>query len=679
VIVEPHREADRRIRGATASAAWGIGGIAIVSPLTEHVTMLERLFGFRFSKSLHLPGVAPLSVSCDRVRNALWVGGANGILVRLSNDEYQPAELGRVDLGGRIGWVALGASALDTRNRRDTSAHFLETPAGNQRVSNMRSDFMAFAPSPTGIRVFNARLDGMQEMGEIQGVPSYEAGAFDATTGCLYLASRRGQGAVVRVNADNSFTTLSMLSFPNVQGAIQARVIGDALHVICESRNRWLTWDISDPVNPVLAADDTYDVGLYWEQNPVRWITATGELLRRTGSWPGFIPQDWPIVDGGYAIEPLTGDEYRWALHGEIGQITWDQRRGVLPFRLFRSGGLISSPIKKVGCIPCPEYVFVDPTTPATTLETPGGTGAAITELAVWDADDNEVHSAVRFDSGTQFPPLTAPIRVSYYDCLEGTQPHQCGRSTQVPSDGTNIVRVAFRYRRLSVDGLRARVSAGATPTFTTSQSGFFQNPNDGVVTITRYYEGEDGNTVVQLAAAVPLGRIITIQESAYASSTTEIGGPFVRQVPPQVFFTVLASGARAWVPAPEAGYTFDTSGHVPGTYRIWWKSGAFFDPNTNQYFVFNLDGTSKLGVRHISGQGDGTPVPNTLTELSPVLDAAATQAAAEALASAQDTLLFTIAQPNQLRMAVGLMTPPAGCTGSVQVYLERTTPWSPT
>jgi hypothetical protein len=89
LVIDVHRESDARIRGATRSAAWGRAAVAIVSPLTEQVTMLDRVGGFRYSKSLHLPDVAPQTVVADRSRNSLWVGGVSGILVRLSNDRLQ--------------------------------------------------------------------------------------------------------------------------------------------------------------------------------------------------------------------------------------------------------------------------------------------------------------------------------------------------------------------------------------------------------------------------------------------------------------------------------------------------------------------------------------------------------------------------------------------------------------
>lgn len=668
MIVEPHRESDGRIRGATRSAPWGMAAVAIVSPLTERVVMLERLFGFRFTKDLHLPGVAPISVAASRDRNALWVGGEHGDLVRLSNDKLQPVELGRVNVGRRIPWIALGASLLDTGYRRDSSARFLNNSSSNERVSQVRSDFMAFVPSATGVRVFNARLDGIVDMGEISGVPSYEAGAFDDATGCLFLASSRGEGAVLRVNPDNSFTPLASLTFPNVQGAIQARVIGSMLHVISESRNRWTTWDVSDPENPVLAADDTYDQTLYWEGNPVRWVDDDGVLYRRQGSLPAFVPADWPVTDGGTADGGL-----RWALHGEVGAITWDQRRGILPFRVFRSGGLSNTPLKKVGCMPRQEGQINDPTDPDVTIEILGNaTNGGATEVSVWDADDTEVFSKMLSQTGIRIPRRTAPVTVSYYDCLEGAQPHQNGRSEQFASDGTDIVRTRFTFR---FGTLRARVSATSVPVYTTSTSGFFLNPADPVVAISKYYEDEFGFIVVKLAAAVPVGRVITIQDSSFASGSTELSG-FVRQVPPVVHFPVLASGARAPMPAPEAGYGNDESGHTPGTYRFRWKSGSFFDPNTNQYFVFNLDGTSKIRARNAIAQSWTTP-DATWAELSATVDAAATEAAAQAIAAAQAPLIV-LPEPNQCRLGAFLDSPPAGCTGTVELYVECITPWVP-
>jgi hypothetical protein len=671
VVKEARREADARICGATRSLAWGISAVVIVSPLTKHVTALERLNGFRYSKSLELDS-APCALDGDRDSNSLWVGCTNGDLLRLTNTELQPAEVGRVNLGVRVSWVALGKSATGNGRLRSTSARRHESVALDDRILDVRSDLMVFAPSDNGIRVFNSRLDGLVEMGEIQGVPSYEAGAFDPTTGCLFLASARGDGAVILVNPDNSLTTLAVLEFPNVQGAIQARVIGSALHVICEARNRWLTWDISDPEAPVLAADDTYDAGLYWERNPVRWVTATGDLLRRSDSWLDFVPANLPITDGGTAYQSITDEPFRWALHGEVGQITWDQKRGVLPFRVFLSGGLTSSPMLKVGCLPRPVGSIAAPTDPAITVELVGSTSGGVTEAAAYDAEDTEVFSRIVYRVGTQNPPLTNPITIGYYDCLEGLVTHQGGRNEQYPSDGSNIVRTKMPY---VIQDVRARVSVGPVPTFTTSLSGFFQNPADPLVSVTRYWQDQDRTVTVELAAAVPVGQVITIQDTSYPSGTTEVAG-FVRKVLPTPHFPVLASAARAYVPATESSYGSDTSGHTPGVYRFWWKSGSFFDPNTGQYFVFNLDNASRIGIRHILAQPYSAIADLSWTQLSPLIDAALTEDAAQALAAAQQGLVFAIAAPSQCRLGAGLITPPVGCTGSVELFVQALSPW---
>jgi hypothetical protein len=675
VTKDAHREADRRIQGATRSLAWGIGAIVIVSPQTGHVTSLERLFGFRHSKSLDLGTDGPCSLAGDRVTDNLWVGCTNGDLVRMTNTELQPAEVGRVDMGHKVAWVAMGYSAMTTGRLRDSAARIRTrspSPDPDHRVVEARSDLLVFAPSATGIRVFNATQPGMLEVGEIQGVPSYEAGAFDPATGCLYLASARGEGAVILVNPNNTLTTRAMLSFPQVQGAIQARVIGTALHVICEARNRWLTWDITDPENPVLLGDDTYDVGLYWERNPVRWVTATGELLRRSDSWLDFVPANWPVTDGGTAYQAVTDEPFRWALHGEIGQITWDQRRGVLPFRVFNTGGLTRqsngvNALAKVGGMPRPAGTIDGPLSPVVVVETEGGFLSPVTESAAYDVNDEEVFSRVDSRNPNE---LNNPIPVSYYDCIEGLTTHDGGRSEQYPSDGTNIVRTQLRY---SVRSLRARVSTGATATFTPSLSGFFQNPADPPVTITRYYSDENKLLVVELAAAVPVGQIITIQESNYPSGTTEMSG-LVRKVPPAVSFTLDAAGSRTRVPAPEAGYTTDSSGHTPGIYRLWWKSGSFFD-GVN-YFVFNRDGVSQVVVRTAPSGIPPVVVEPSWTPLTAVVDANSVEAVAQALAAAQTALTVTIASPAHTILMAGLLNPPPGCTGSVEVYLEMLSPW---
>jgi hypothetical protein len=651
--------------------AWGIGAVIVVSPQTGHVTALERLTGFRYTKSLHLDS-PPCSLDGDRATNNLWVGCTDGALVRMTNTDLQPAEVARVNLGCKVAWVALGKSATGNGRLRSTSARRHESMALDERILDVRSDLLAFAPSKTGIRVFNSRLDGLVDMGEIQGMPAHEAGAFDPTTGCLFLASSRGEGAVVQVNPDNSLTTLAMLSFPNVEGAIQARVVGTVLHVICERRNRWLTWDITDPENPILAADDAYDVGLYWERNPVRWVTATGELLRRSDSWLDFVPANLPITDGGTAYQNITDEPFRWALHGEVGKITWDQKRGVLPFRVFLTGGLTTLPSKKVGCLPRIFGTITKPTDPPITVELTGNTNGGTTEAAAYDAEDTEVFSLIASKSGAQNPPITNPITVGYYDCIEGLVTHLGARSEQYPSDGSNIVRTKMPY---VIRGVRARVSATATPVFTASLSGFFQNPADPIVTVTRYWEDQDRTVTVELAAAVPVGRVITLQDTSYPSGSTEVAG-FVRKVLPTPFFSVLASAARAYVPAPESSFSGDSSGHVPGIYRFWWKSGSFFDPATGQYFVFNLDNASRIGIRHILAQPYAAIADPSWTQLSPVIDAALLEADAQAIAAAQQNLTFTIATPLQCRLGAGLITPPVGCTGSVELYVQALSPW---
>jgi hypothetical protein len=364
----------------------------------------------------------------------------------------------------------------------------------------------------------------------------------------------------------------------------------------------------------------------------------------------------------------------RHALHGEVSKLTWDQPILALPFRVFRSGGLTSGPTSKAGCMPRPEGVITDAHSPPVTVEVDfqNNTNGGLTEVAVFDADDVEVFSNTISLSSTRIPRLTNPITVSYYDCLEGRVAHNGSRNEQYVSDGTVLVYTRLPFSRRAA--LRARVSAVVgVPTFTVSQSGFFRNPADPIVTITNYWESEDGYIVVQLAVAPAIGRIVTIQDSNYPSGTSESGGSRVRLVPPVVFFTVGSAGARANCPAPESGYGNDGSGHAFGTYKFRWKSGSFFDPNTNQYFVFNLDGTARLVARHLTTQPFTTP-DATWTDLAAGLDAAATEAAAQALAAPVEGIV-TAPATSQVRMGVALLNPPAGCTGSVELYFESISP----
>ena len=106
----------------------------------------------------------------------------------------------------------------------------------------------------------------------------------------------------------------------------------------------------------------------------------------------------------------------------------------------------------------------------------------------------------------------------------------------------------------------------------------------------------------------------------------------------------------------------------MPGTYEIKYLDGAFYDPNTNQFFCCSLDGVTRLGIRNDPAMTYTVPAV-TWPAVGVGNDAAATAAAAKILATGK-TSTFTLAV--FCRIVVGLLAAPVGCTGQVRFTFRR-------
>jgi hypothetical protein len=678
--VEQKTQADARLTGATDAAAWGRGTIMVTSPQTEYVVSVDRQAGVQTSKGLHLPGVHPRAIASSIDRNSLWVYGDSGILVRLSNDRLQPAELGRIQLSppAFASWMVFGRSPVVTGRRRSTQAEFLFNEANTlERINDVRSELMVFVPTADGVSYFSSYQSGIVHMGDLSGLGvGMEAGAFDDATGYLYVLSSRGIGYCARVLSNAVLTAVNPLRFPNVEGPIQARVIGSILYVICESRNRLITYSLTDPQNPVQLTDAVFDTGLYWERNPVRLVDDTGAAVFKFNSFPA-IPSNWPVIAAGSVPQSEAGPELKWILEGEVSRITFDVP-DILPVTVFQSGGTstVAPTNLSVGCILMEKGVIADQYSPDVSMSVIGGTRTSSSEAVAYDKNGILVSSkqdrlSVSYD---QIPQPFTEVTVGYSDVINGGVPYYGARSWQGISDGSPIIRPWLRYRTFRMNlgdsdtPVRARVSAVVgVPTYTASFPwGSFANPADPIVTVTTQWEDEDGFLVVQLAAAPPVGTIITIQEGSFPTGTTQELGLCRQKVADLVTF-VLAAGSVDPFPVATS-YANDASGHAVGTYRVTYLDGAFYDPNTLQFFCTSMDGVTRIGVRTLTTQSYVLPDPTWL-QIGVGNDAAATAAAASALAAGKQ-LIFSLTTPT--RIAGSLLSVPVGCTGSVRLLFEK-------
>ena len=646
----------------------------VVSPITEHVTTVDRVGGLSVSKSLQLTDVAPCAVAADRDFDQLWVYGERGTLVRLSNDLYQPTETTRVQnvVTKAPTWLTLGRSATDQGRLRNTSAQRRRREENtDQRLLSVVSDIMLFAPSQDGVIYHNATQAGINYLGILADTGTIDAAAFDPETGYIYFLGQRGRGYIALIDAHTTVSVVSVFQFANIEGAIQARVVGTDLHIICAQRNRWQIWDITVPDIPTLVSDTPYDSGYYWS-NPLRNVTQDGAVHRRFGTETGFVPGNLPVTDGGYVTaSPATDPDLRWALLGEVAQITMTVP-DILPITVYRTGGLFRDPLVKSGGLPAVQGTITDATSPIVDVVNQGGTFSSVTEAAAYDKNGQLVYSdAVKATytlvAGPLVPPPAAHIRIGYYDCLEGLVPYNAGRNWQGVSDGSTLIYPFLRYR--VDDDIRARVGTGAS---TTSGSRYFQNPTDPTVTVKASWPDATGMLVVELAAAPTPGKIVTIQSSVYPSTAAAELAGYVRQVPVVMnIVPITADGAASRVPAAEA-YNNDSSGHEAGfTYRFRYVSGSFQDGAN--FFCLNRDGTSMLRIRTLTASpfpAPTAPAPDaTWTAFTATLDLAASAAAAEAIAAGQ---FIDIVLPAKCRMAIALLSPPVGCTGSVVVSVQN-------
>ena len=679
--VERKTQADARITGATDAAAWGRGTIMVTSPQTEYVVSVDRQAGVQTSKGLHLPGVRPRSVVSNIDRNSLWVYGDSGVLVRLSNDRLQPAELARIQLSppAFASWMVFGRSPVVTGRRRSTDAEFLfEETLTNERINDVRSELMVFVPTANGVSYFSSYQPGIVHMGDLSGLGvGMEAGAFDDATGYLYVLSSRGIGYCAQVLSNSVLTAVNPLRFPNVEGPIQARVIGSILYVICESRNRLITYSLTDPQNPVQLTDAVFDTGLYWERNPVRRVDDAGNAVFKFNSFPA-IPSNWPVIAAGSVPESEAGPELIWVLEGEVSRITFDVP-DILPVTVFQSGGTstVFATNLGVGCILMEKGVIADQYSPDVSMVVTGGTRTSNSEAVAYDKNGILVSSKEEriAQPYAQIPVPAAGVTIGYSDVINGAVPYDGGRSWQGISDGSLIIRPLMRYRDYPVNTgdsdtlVRARVSAVVgVPTYTATYPwGSFANPADPIVTVASQWEDEDGFLVVQLASAPPVGTIITIQEINFPSGVSQEAGLCRQKIPALVTYVLDSVLVNDFPDA--SSYATDSGGHAVGTYRVTYLDGAFYDPNTLQYFCTSLDGTTRIGVRTDRAFSYVLPAPNWV-QIGAGNDAAATAAAASALAAGKQ-LIFTVG-PLTCRIAGSLLSKPVGCTGSVRLLFEK-------
>lgn len=347
-------EFDARLQGAKRAAVWPtVGGadvlaLLIASPTTGHVLLADLMARVVPSPSLYLSGLAPRSIAVDGVREEGWIYCDTGWLVRCGVaivDEHPTlVEQARAQVGelGFAPWAVI-AQGLPTTGRRiaagraveaaprlgGTSARLIETVAvGTPRIRliDVGSQRVIILPVAEGtIAAFATEAVGIVELSRMAGLPpGVEAGVYDPDSGYLYLVDSGGAGAIIELLPDNSLRAAATFQFPNVQGPVSAQVITSKLYVCTERRNRVLCWDLAVPEAPVLESDTTYDSGLYWEQNPVRFVNNENlSTVRKFGSLPNLLTHaDYPVEEAG--LSDLGGGvAFAWALHGEIGALTY--------------------------------------------------------------------------------------------------------------------------------------------------------------------------------------------------------------------------------------------------------------------------------------------------------------------------------------------------------------------
>jgi hypothetical protein len=400
-----HTEFDARLQGARAAAVWPtVQGsttyaLLVASPVTGHVVLADLLSRVSGSASLELPGLAPHAVSVDPGREEGWVWCDSGYVVRvgvvIEGNRPVLVEQARAVVGQRgfCQWatlaqsvtfedrlIAAGRTVISVPRSLNSSAYRQREDNTDRRLIDTRSHRVIIGPIGEGtIAAFTTELPGITEYARLSGLPPrVEAGVFDFDTGYLYVLDSGGSGAIIELLQDNTLRVAKTFTFPQVQGIVSAQILDGDLHVCCERRNRVLVWDLVDPEAPVLIEDTQYETGLYWERNPIRFIYSDNAPIRKFGSLTDLMDHgDYPIQEAG-EVDYGGGVGFQWALHGEIGALTY-----TLPIvaATYQDTTSIISDVSPAGTSP-PPYRFVgmlrpSPVNPTFTFTMPGLAGVA--------------------------------------------------------------------------------------------------------------------------------------------------------------------------------------------------------------------------------------------------------------------------------------------------------------
>jgi hypothetical protein len=321
VVRDVITQKDARTLGATGVATWGSAGLVLVSPTTEKAVFLDTSVGLARAPSLTLSGKAPRSVAIDAETNRGWIGGEK-TLTEVGGTLRSPLNLGTLQLTERhTGWLALGRSLPQLVNRIDSRArHLVKEGTTDHHVAYAQSDKLLVVPTTNTLTAVDASRPGMIVVDSIIApTPKLEAGVFDPLTGCVYIMDSGGQGAVVELRSNNRLAIIASVQFPNMRGPIQLRMFDTTLYVLCESRKRVITWNMTDPTDPVLLTDVVYaSADLYWEKNPLCAVLADRTVVSRNGPL-AWIPLDLPVT----AAEFDTDADRAWAVHADVAAVAF--------------------------------------------------------------------------------------------------------------------------------------------------------------------------------------------------------------------------------------------------------------------------------------------------------------------------------------------------------------------
>lgn len=343
-------EFDPRLQGAKRAIPWPtvfgdpVAALMVASPTSGHLMFVDLLAKVQNSTSLDLGTIGPRSIAIDTLREEGWVWCDDGTVVRVdadvANSKLVLVELARatkIHEPNFASWATLVRSVADTARRINrlpalfppgtglgASQRLRRTSNTDQRIIDVRSHLLICGPvGPGTIAFYSTEQPGINELYRVSGVtPRVEAGTFDPDTGYLYVVDSSGDGCILRVDPNNTVVLAARFQFSNVQGPVSAQIIDGELFITNERQNRVLVWDLTDPEVPVLVRDETYATGLYWERNPVRFVYTDGvTVIRKFGSLTSLLDHgDYPTEEAGAVA---VGVPFEWALHGEIGGITY--------------------------------------------------------------------------------------------------------------------------------------------------------------------------------------------------------------------------------------------------------------------------------------------------------------------------------------------------------------------